>query len=192
MSSRKSQSSKEKSKSQSSREKTKESEQLDKHVFDRIAAGEKVNPILKENPNASNIILPKSGCKAHGHILRMGEYRCSPGLQQVRFDNKENLEKSEPSKSSKKESLEKYKDENLAKVTHVISKATKSEVSNSKAKEVNVAEVIRKAAKGGVNNSKSVSSSKSSKSLKKSSNKQLASSKTSDEKQEAKKVDEQN
>lgn len=198
MSNKKGKKDKEKSKkSQTLHDKFKENEHQEKHIFDRIAAGEKVNPTLKKNALGSNVILPKSGCDAHGHILRAGEYRCSPGLQQVRLEYKENMDKSEPSKSSKKESTEKSKEVGTDAVNEVICKAAKSDGSNSKSsKEVNVAEVIRKAAKPGMNNSKSASRNKSSKSLKKSSNKQVVNLKTTDEKQqnggEGKKADEQN
>ncbi len=179
--SKKSQSKKDKSKTQepSLDDKTINIHQQDKSILERIAAGGKVSPNLKKNSVPSNLIQIKSGSHAHGHILRPGDYRYSPGLQQIRLEYKE------------AQKVEK-------------SKIQSSEKAANQSKDANLAEAIRKAAKTNESQSKSSSSStenaklssevKSTFSTKKTLKKQVAISKTTDENQkskERKKNDEQ-
>lgn len=176
---KKSQSNKEKSKTQkvSSHDKVIHIDEQDKSIFELIAAGGKVNPNLKKNSPPPNLIQVKSGSHAHGHIMRTGDYRFSPGLQQIRLEYKE-AQKAEKSQSQ-----------------------TKPEKAANHPKEVNLAEEIRKAAKTNKSQRKS-SSAKNTKlasegestSSKETSRKQMANSKTVDEKpksKEGKKSDKQ-
>lgn len=75
--------------------KSKEEAKQEKHIFERIAAGENVNgSFLAKNPPPSKAAQVKDGSQTHGHVLRAGHYRYSPGFQQVRhgYQEKKNKE----------------------------------------------------------------------------------------------------
>lgn len=79
-----------------SRIKSKEEVKQEKmHIFDRIAAGENVNgSFIGSTTPPSKAAQAKDGNQTHGHVLRAGHYRYSPGFQQVRHGYRKKQEES--------------------------------------------------------------------------------------------------